>query len=82
MVGREERWEVGGGGEGAAGGSPRPGGEDAAALVEGVLRLGQLVGRRRRRRRRLGEAGERLGLAGVEVGESPPAKENKNKSAV
>ncbi|BAT06244.1 Os08g0517001, partial [Oryza sativa Japonica Group] len=79
VVGGEERGQVGGGQRAAGRAPPRPRGEDAAALVERVLRLGDLL--RRRLRRRLGQARERLGLAGVEVGESPPAKENKNKSA-
>lgn len=71
VVRGQERRQVGGRCERAAGGSPGPVGQDAAALVEGVLWLGQLLGRRHRRRC-LGEARERLGLAGVEAGEARP----------
>ena len=65
VVGGEERGQVGGRGQRAAGGAARPGGQNAAALVEGVLRLGELL--HGVPRRRLREAGEGLGLAGVEA---------------
>jgi hypothetical protein len=76
VVGAQERGQVGGRGQRAAGGSPGPVGQDAAPLVERVLRLRQLLGRRRHRRRGLGEAGERPGLAGVEAREALPDQPN------
>ena len=79
VVRGQERGQVGGRGERAAGGSPGPVGQDPAALVEGVLWLGQLLGRRHRRRG-LGEACERLGLAGVEAGETLPDHTKLNSS--
>ena len=71
--------QIGDRGERAAGGSPGPVGQDPAALVEGVLWLGQLLGRRHRRRG-LGEACERLGLARVEAGETLPDHTKLNSS--
>ena len=70
VVEGEERGQVGGGQRAAGGSPPLPGGEHAAALVEGVLRLGDLLGGSLGRR--LGEAREGLGLAGVEIREAPP----------
>jgi hypothetical protein len=76
VVGAQELRQVGGRGQRAAGGSPGPVGQDAAALVEGLLRLGQHLLDRRRRRCGLGEAGERLRLAGVEAREALPDQPN------
>lgn len=65
------------GDERAAGGSAGAGAgdEEAAALVEGVLGLDDVLGGG------VGGAGktsEGLGLAGVEVGQAPPEKKLKN----
>jgi len=76
VVGAQERRQVGGRGQRAAGGSPGPVGQDAAPLVEWVLRLGQQLLGRRHRRRGLRQAGERLGLAGVEAREALPDQTN------
>ena len=56
----------GGGGDPADGAAP----QDPAPLVEGVLRLGELL--HGLPRRRLRQARERLGLAGVEAGQPAP----------
>lgn len=71
VVEGEERGKVGGGERAAGRPAARPGGQHAAALVEGVLRLGDLLGGSLRRRLR--QARERLGLARVEVRQPPPA---------
>jgi hypothetical protein len=80
VVRAEQRGQVGGRGQRAAGGSPGPVRQNAAALVEGVLRLGELLGLRHRRRR-LGEAGEGLGLARVVAGEAAPGSNRSNMSS-
>ena len=71
VVEREERGQVGGDQRAAGGPPPRPRGQHAAALVERVLRLGDLLGGRLGRRLR--QAREGFGLAGVEIREAPPA---------
>ncbi|RLM60799.1 hypothetical protein C2845_PM14G18510 [Panicum miliaceum] len=71
VVGGEERREVCRGQRAAGRAPPVPRRQHAASLVERVLRLGDLLGRRRRRGLR--QARERLGLARVEVGEAAPA---------
>ena len=71
VVGGEERREVRRGQRAARRAPPVPRRQHAAALVERVLRLGDLLGRRRRSGLR--QARERLGLARVEVGEAAPA---------
>lgn len=71
VVGGEERREVSRGQRAAGRAPPVPRRQHTAALVERVLRLGDLLGGRRRRGLR--QARERLGLAGVEVGDATPA---------
>lgn len=67
-----EEWRQVRGDQRAAGGPPpRPCRLHAAALVEEVLRLGDLLGGRLGCS--LGQAREGFGLAGVEIREAPPA---------